>query len=747
MPRMVGKIACLLLAGSAGIWVGHVDAQASAPAGAASAALPVPASVPAPVAVEDIPLADASAAGVKIPSAPNAWGGPRTGNEPTLSDRVVRYQIDATLDPKTHSVEGHQKLTWRNRSDRAVSSVYLHLYLNGFEGEGSTFFTERRVLAAGGDSRGTAEVKKGEWGYIDLKKVEQDGTTLRSTFVHPDGGPATDHTVVRVDLAQPVPAGGSVTLDMDFHSQLPRVIERTGWFGDFNLVAQWFPKIAVLELAGERGATAPRWNAHEFHFNSEFYADFGEFDVHVTAPKAYVIGAVGEQQGEPVEKDGLLTWHFIQGDVHDFAWMAASGYRTLDGSYEGPGSPKVKVRVLYPPEYVATAAPTLKATVDSLAYFSRTLGPYPYHTVTAVVPPFNATEAGGMEYPTFFTAEGFNKIEPGTQDEYESDFVTIHEFGHGYFYGLLASNEFEEPMLDEGLNEYWDERMLRERKQGFDLVSPLMKWMGITPSFTVFELERLSATLSRPADPLSQNSWNRLSSTSYGTVYSRTATAMHDLEERLGKDVTERAFKQYYASWRYRHPSVADLRETLAEVSGKPAVVDEIFNQYVYGTDRIDDQVKQITSEEELPRAGTVVSDGKRTEVSAEDNDKRIETQRDAWTKAHPSAKPGTGPFPYRTTVTVWRDGAQVPQTLRVSFADGSVENVRWDDQRRWARFDFVKPVKGVSAELDPDGKVYLDSNKLNDSRTVEVNGNASRRWASDVAAALQGFYSFLVTL
>jgi hypothetical protein len=739
MQRILGKVTCLLFSGIGMAWVTAAVAQTGAPA--------VATRVAAPVAIETIPFAPAHAAAVKEPSAPDAWGGPRTGNEPTLSDRVVSYRIDATLDAAKHAIDGKQQLTWRNRSDRAIGSIYLHMYLNGFEGEGSTFFSERRVLAAHSRARGVAEVKKGEWGHIDLNRIAQGESVLPWRYVHPDGGPETDHTVIRVDLAQPVPAGASVTLDMDFHSQLPRVIERTGWFGDFNLVGQWFPKIGVLELAGERGATAPRWNVHEFHFSSEFYADFGEFDVHLTVPEDYVVGAVGEQQGEPVSSGGKRSYHFVQGDVHDFAWVAAQGYKAIDGVYEGPGSPKVAVRVLYPPEYVASAQPTLKATIDSLGFFSRTLGAYPYRTVTAVVPPYNASEAGGMEYPTFFTAEGFDTVEPDTLAKDALDFVNIHEFGHGYFYGLLASNEFEEPMLDEGLNEYWDQRMLRERKQDVHLSTPLMKWLGIRPTLDVFSAERMGADLRKPADPLGQNAWDRLSSSSYGTVYSRTATAMHDLEERLGKDVTEKAFKQYYAAWHFRHPSAADLRATLEEVSGDRTTVDEIFDQYVYGTQRIDDQLSDVTSTEVLPLAGTSLRDGKRIEVSEEDNDKQIDDKREAWEKAHPDAKPGTGPFPFRTTVTVWRDGAPVPQTLRVKFADDSVENVAWNDDRRWARFEFVKPVKAVSAELDPDRKVLLDSDKLNDSRTVKSDGRASRRWTSDLAALFQGFCSFVVTL
>src|SRR3546814_6873246 len=177
-------------------------------------------------------------------------------------------------------MQGKQHLTWRNRSAQPVGAVYLHLYLNAFEGPGSLFFTEQRERGFG--FRSEVPVKDGDWGYTELNRVEQSGVAVPWQFVHPDGGPDTDHTVVRLALPAPVAPGASTTLDIDFFNQLPRVIARTGYFGSFHLVGQWFPKIAVLELPGERGATAPRWNAHAFHLHSEFYADFGLFDVRIT---------------------------------------------------------------------------------------------------------------------------------------------------------------------------------------------------------------------------------------------------------------------------------------------------------------------------------------------------------------------------------------------------------------------------------------------------------------------------------
>ncbi|MBQ5948447.1 M1 family metallopeptidase [Massilia sp. ST3] len=715
---------------------------------AAGLALALAAKSGAPAAVppslDGIALAAPNAAFVTTPSAPDAWGGIRTGDHATLSDRVVDYRIEATLDPVKHLVTGKQQLTWRNRSAVPVRSVYVHLYMNAFEGSGSTFFTEQRLSGEG--FRTGVDTEDGEWGHIALRGVRQGEASVPWHFVQPDNGPSTDHTVVRMDLPQAVAPGASTTLDIGFATQLPRVIARTGYFGSFHLVAQWFPKIAVLELPGERGATAPRWNAHEFHQNSEFYADFGSFDVTLTVPKDYTVGATGELQGAPVEKNGMVTRRYVQADVHDFAWMADNrSAKPLVETWTGPGSPTVAVQVIYPPEYAASAGPAMKAAKDSLAYFSRTLGPYPYKTLTVVIPPYNAEEAGGMEYPTFITAMGFDKVAPKSLEEFSLDMVTIHEFGHGYFYGILASNEFEEPFLDEGLNEYWDSRMMRERGQQVHPAPGFLKRIGIDPAFDVFDGVRAGAPRENPADAPGQNAWHRLQG--IGPVYTRSALVMRDLEERIGHEAMERGFKEYYRRWKFRHPGIADLREALADGSGQRAAVEQVFAQQVYATGKVDDRVAELSSEEELPLPGTRLAGGKHVEDTRDAVDKRVEAIREQWDKAHPDAAKGTGPFPYRTKVTVRRYGAHVPQTLLVKFADGSSETVQWESGEQWRTYTWVRPAKAVSAQLDPLRSHYLDANKLDDSRTIEADRSASSRWSAEFAALVQLVLSFIATV
>ena len=700
--------------------------------------------IPAPDIDSGIALARADAAAVTVPSAPNAWGGPRSGSEATLSERVANYRIDATLDPVKHTISGRQQLTWKNRSTQTVRSVYLHLYMNAFEHAGTTFFGEQR--RRGGDGRPARDLKDGEWGHIAMQKVAQGGQKVGWSFVHPDGGPAQDHTVVRLDLPAPVAGGASTTLDIDFLTQLPRLISRTGYYDSFHLVGQWFPKIGVLELPGERGATAPRWNVHEFHASSEFYADFGSYDVRITTPSEYTVGATGEQQGDAVVSQGWTTRRFVQGDVHDFAFTADK--RTappLLGTWSGPGSPPVKLTVLYPPEFASSAAPALQAAKDALTYFSNTLGPYPYKTVTVVLPPHNADEAAGMEYPTFFTAESYRDVSPGTLNRYLLDGVTIHEFGHGYFYGILASNEFEEPVLDEGMNEYWDARMLRAKNYPVHAATPLMRTLGIAPTFKPFDIERMAAPREEPADAPGQNAWDRLQG--IGPVYTRSATALRDLEAQIGSPAMERAIKAYYQRWKFRHPSVADLRESIAESSGQRALVEAVFAQQIYKVGKVDDRIDTLTSIEQLPGPGMRLVDGVRREVTADALDKQIAATRAQWKQQHGTATTALGPYPFETTVTVRRRGVAVPQVLVVRFADGSAETVRWDGADHWKRFTWVRPARVISAELDPQRLHYLDVNKLDDSRTIDPDSRASRRWGAELAALFQALVALLANV
>ena len=682
------------------------------------------------------------------PSSAAAWGGQRSEAQSTLSDRVVHYEISAELDPVTHRIAGRQTLRWRNRSEIAISTVYLHLYLNAFANAGSTYMRETRLSAL--TERALAEnfpvnidepLQAGEWGSIKLTNILQKGANAvpKQRFVQPDGGPATDQTVLALDLAQAIAPGAELELSMRFDSQLPRVIARTGYFKTFHMVAQWFPKMAVLELPGERGATEVRWNAHEFHQNSEFYADFGSFDVRLAVPETYTVAATGRQV-ELVQAGGKRHYRFTQADVVDFAWAADARFAPpLIGAFSRGGKADVVIKVFYTPDYAASAGPALAATLKAMRYAHETLGEYPFDTVSVIVPPLNAEAAGGMEYPTLFTVEGYRTVVPASYAAAALEFVTIHEFTHNYFQSILASNEFEEPFLDEAVNQYWNDRLLRDA--GVEMPLPdFWQRLGFTAKYARFEMARWNAQLSDPQDALGQNSWARFSDASFGSVYFRGATMLRDLEARWGAALMTKAMRTYYQRWKFRHPSTADFAAVLSEVSNDAEHVQRVFAQNVYASGVMDDRVTALTS----------------VELDASNASKSAMAR-------------------FETVAVVRHFGVSQPQTLRVRFADGTTQSQAWQSQAgqsqagqsqtgqsqtgqsqtghasdgspRWHRLQFFSRAQALSAELDPQQRYFLDQSQIDNTRTLAADTQASTRWWLALTTSLETFYALVLTL
>jgi hypothetical protein len=552
--------------------------------------------------------------------------------------------------------------------------------------------------------------------------------------------------VALLELPTPVPPGGETVLELDFHDQLPRVVARTGWFGGYHLVGQWYPKVGVLELPGERGATAPRWSCHEFHLNSEFSADFGSYALEVVAPAGVTVGASGVPAGEPTTDAQGVHHRFQADDVHDAVFTAWDGYAPpLTGHTVVPGGGEVAVEVLFPPEYEGSARMALQATLDAVRYFSAALGPYPYPKVTVVVPPYNAGESGGMEYETLFTTVGGASLPLGSPALVR--FVTVHEFGHGYFMGMLASDEFEEPFLDEGVNEWVDNRMLGG--EPFDAELPrFARWLGVSlPRLGQWDLERASGTNRFPADPIGAASWGRWSTGSYGQVYARTALVMHDLGQLLGEDVTVRALRAYVARWRFRHPSAADLREAFVEAGGDRRVVEAWFDAQVYGAAPIDDRVEKVEAAEALPELGRSLEDGGILEEEA--REAWVKARRAAFTAEHGEPGPGQpGPFPCRSTVAVRRYGAAVPRTLELTFeGDAGTERLDWPAAEPWKRLELERPTCLASARLDAAGPLFLDLDRLDDVRTREAKPTLAAGLVAVATAWLQLAFALVEAL
>src|SRR4029453_16635761 len=223
-----------------------------------------------------------------------------------------------------------------------------------------------------------------------------DGADLLPSlkYIAPDDGNAQDRTVAEVLLPRPVGPGETISVAIDFLSRLPKISVRTGYRDDFFFVVQWFPKIGVFEENG--------WNCHQYHATSEFFADFGNYDVSIDVPARYrgKVGATGRRVETRETSSGRILYRFQQDGVHDFAWTADPNFVVLEDIFREPGVGDAKLILLLQAEHGSQAERHFRAAKAALSGYGRILGSYPYPTLTIVDPPWNARGAGGMEYPT-----------------------------------------------------------------------------------------------------------------------------------------------------------------------------------------------------------------------------------------------------------------------------------------------------------------------------------------------------------
>jgi hypothetical protein len=684
-------------------------------------------------------------------AATGARGAP--GDGPELP--VLRYEIWVDLDGEAKTLRGRQDIVWSNRTGEPVGDMVFHLYWNAFKNEASTFLKEARSDSFLG--RGAAP-RDGEWGWIDVTSIRlADGPDLAPTmeFISPDEpGNPDDRTVMRVVFPEPVQPGDSVRLHLEFRNKVPRTVARSGYYRNSYFIAQWFPKPGVYE-------EGLGWNAHEYHQNSEFFADFADFVVHITVPRDLVVGATGKQTAIRVdEAAGKTTYTYRQSMVHDFAWTAGDRYLKVERDFvadeevtaeeyertaellglplEEVRLPNVRMTLLIAPEHRRQIDRHFRALRAAIKYYGLWYGPYPYETVTMVDPPFR-TGSGGMEYPTLFTA-GTSILT--SRDVLSPESVIVHEFGHGYWYGLVASNEFEEAWLDEGLNTYSTGRVLSVAYGPGALSSsfnhlPLNALLRLPKTYD-YELNRAAAINVVPYDPVTTWSWKFYNMASYGAnVYMRAATLLETLERLLGERTWSRIMRTYHMRYRYKHPTTADFIAVVNELAESDMTW--FFEELLAATNTFDYGVASVSSVER-PRhvRGVFDVDGKKEEMTS----KRIaELERAAADAGDPAPKE------YVTTVVLRRFGeARVRGDARVEvlvrFKDGSTETRFWDGQDRWARLEFVKPARVDWARVDPWGVWLIDANFANNSRGTDgLRRNVVRlmlRFFTNVQSILQ---------
>ncbi len=464
--------------------------------------------------------------------------GPCSSAHAQLPETPHRYELSAALTPATHTIQGTARITFRNTSDKPISELLFHLYMNAFQDRKSVFMRE-----SDGQLRGDRFVGVGS---IELTTLTVDGrdvlgTAQRELIAH-------DATQLRTTLLAPLAPGATATIDSSFVTRLPEVFARTGYDGDFYMIAQWFPKLAKLERDGT-------FASFPYHALSEFYADFADYRVEVDTPSEYVVGATGTLIEE--RKVGARTIRrFDAPGVHDAAIVASPSLRTKRSRVQG-----VDLISLYPAGYEFAQQEHEQIVAAGLRHFGQRFGPYPYLTLTMILPPRGANGAAGMEYPTLFVTEGSWLGVPSVPG-LSGVFTTAHELAHQWFQGLLASNEARFPVLDEGLAEW----------ASIDLLRSTLGERGSVSSYfplSRFEVERLGATFMAPPPVAAAWSAHVYSDNEYGRlIYARTAVALESIRRSHGRSRFDRALALYAKRARFQHPAPADLARAFDDVYG-----------------------------------------------------------------------------------------------------------------------------------------------------------------------------------
>jgi hypothetical protein len=597
------------------------------------------------------------------------------------ADDVVDYTFRAKLDPVAHTVHGEGTIQWRNASSAPVRELWMHLYLNAFKNERSTYLREPV-----GGFRGTGPIK--EWAAIDVKKLLLRDAASRGTVdlwsgveLHRLGD--DDETDARVPLPRDVAPGEAITLDVEWDDKLPTILERTGFFGSFHFLGQWFPKIARLEPSGT-------WAHFPFHHLAEFYADFGTYDVTLDVPSTFTIGATGPMVGSEVVSDRRIERH-VQADVHDFAWTAWDRFESRKETIDG-----VDVSILFPPGYGEDAERELATMRFGIPHFRALYGPYPYRVLTLVHPPEGAEEAGGMEYPTLITTGG-----PwyGPPFAHLIELVTMHEFGHQYFYGLVATDEMSWPFLDEGLNSYAESEALGA-------------WLGpgSGASFLGFTLsdnavQGVFGNSSEHDEPVAQPAFQFRTGDDYShLVYERTAAILETFRRVYGEPAVSRALGHYARRFRFEHPGPGDLIASFQTELGAPAGAS--LRAALFDKGWVDYTVTSVSSKESEEPGGIFDRDGKRETVAAK-------------------PVPAGG---YEGWVLVTRRGTLAfPVDVELELEDGATQRVRWDGGGEALRIPYAGKVALRGAVVDPDHAVLLDDDPTNNHAAAEPGARAPR--------------------
>lgn len=614
------------------------------------------------------------------------------------SPRIANYDIKVELDYETKMVGATQKLTWLNTSPVEVNEIRMYLYVNAFKNAKTTYLKDI------GNMFGNSLSDRAEdsWGWVDILKINTGtGEDLIDNihFAYPDDNNQYDETVLNVPLSTPLAPGDTIVLDLDWKMKMPETISRCGYSkSGFFMFSHWFPQAGVFEQnrEGEWG-----WNCHQFMQQTEFYSDFGVYDVEITTTDQLVIGASGCKIKDQKNDDGTQTVAFHVEDVIDFAWAAYPYYDIMEDQWE-----HVSIKLMISEEHCMFADRLINAVKKSLEYLTEHVGPYPYTTITIMDPPFNGLRSGFMEYPTFITGGSLAYFPEGIRT---LECLIVHEFCHQYFMGMLASNEKEEAWLDEGFVTYMEGKiidyMFEEKKSIFDIFGYQLGKREMSRIEYTGLRDPGVGSFARPGWEIKEG-WR-------GLVYRKAATVLETLGGMIGEEEMHDLMRTYFDRYKFKHPRAEDFEAVANEVVKKHhgdkfgENLDWFFDQAVYGSAVCDYAVTGLWYRGENGESGFFGSG----------DDKIYKNEK---------SKDGS------INVRVERLGDMtIPVEVKFVTEDGEVIMKEWDGKDKVKYFEFDKSQTMKSIHIDPEQKIYMDIDLNNNSLVYDPPKSALYKYGA----------------
>lgn len=473
--------------------------------------------------------------------------------QPDRWQQRVKYVMDVKMDVQTHRLTGKQQLTYTNNSPDTLYKVFYHLYWNAFQPNSMMDTRSRelgKILFRSGkqdwDPRVRDRISRlspDETGYQKIRSLKQNGRPLTYKVVG---------TILEVTLDKPVLPHSKTVFDMDFETQVPVQIRRSGRNNsegvDYSM-SQWYPKLCEYDYEG--------WHP-TFYVAREFYGVWGDYDVKITIDKKYVLGGTGylqnaSQIGYGYEAPGAkvtrsagnsLTWHFVAPNVHDFMWAADPNYKHITQQVDG-----FTAHFLYlENDTTRQTWPQLARMVPTAyAWIKEHYGPYPYKQYS-----FIQGGDGGMEYPMATLIMGNGKLN-GLYG------VAIHEWMHSWYQMMMGSNESLYPWMDEGFTTFAEDNVIYHTIDSLKGQNPHVKSYA-----NYFALVRsgLEEPMSTHADFFSTNAAYGVSSYSKGAIF------LEQLGYIIGAQNRDKGLLRYYGDWRFKHPNPNDFIREMEKTSG-----------------------------------------------------------------------------------------------------------------------------------------------------------------------------------